>query len=145
MCRGARSYSSTATHLSLRSSDSSPNEVLTAGRTIAFWRLPGLTSTISPHYAHQSSSQFRTENYAMPLYEYECRGCGHHFEALVRNSLTPGCPECNSQNLQRLPSLFAVDSDQTRKLALQAGRKHAARAQRDKTIADREAMEHDHH
>jgi hypothetical protein len=44
-----------------------------------------------------------------------------------------------------LLSTFAVDSEQTRKVALDAGRKHAAADQRDKAIADREYMEHHHH
>jgi putative FmdB family regulatory protein len=48
----------------------------------------------------------------MPIYEYECRGCGHRFEALVRETAPP-CPECQGTDLQRLLSMFAVSSDST--------------------------------
>jgi putative FmdB family regulatory protein len=44
----------------------------------------------------------------MPLFEYECRGCGHHFEHLTRAGLTPECPTCKSDDLQKLLSVFAV-------------------------------------
>ena len=37
----------------------------------------------------------------MPLFEYECRDCGHHFEALVIGARTPACPKCKSQNLEK--------------------------------------------
>jgi len=44
----------------------------------------------------------------MPLYEYQCKGCGHQFEDLVLGSITPSCPSCDSQTLERLLSVFAV-------------------------------------
>ncbi len=37
----------------------------------------------------------------MPLFEYECKKCGHQFEALVIGSRTPACPRCQSQDLQK--------------------------------------------
>ena len=37
----------------------------------------------------------------MPTYEYECRKCGHQFEALVIGSRTPACPKCQSQDLEK--------------------------------------------
>jgi putative FmdB family regulatory protein len=46
----------------------------------------------------------------MPLYEYECRTCGHRFEALVFRSTSPACPACRGVDLQRLLSVFAVAS-----------------------------------
>lgn len=44
----------------------------------------------------------------MPVYEYECNGCHHTFEKLVRMSQTSGieCPECGGQDLHRLMSTF---------------------------------------
>ena len=56
----------------------------------------------------------------MPLYDYECRGCGHRFEALVRPSSPAVCPSCQGQDLEQLLSLFAVSSDGTRQLNLKA-------------------------
>ena len=44
----------------------------------------------------------------MPLFEYECRGCGHHFEYLTRDGRSPACPSCDSGDLQKLLSVFAV-------------------------------------
>ncbi|HEY2906858.1 MAG TPA: zinc ribbon domain-containing protein [Vicinamibacterales bacterium] len=46
----------------------------------------------------------------MPLFEYECRGCGHHFEHLTRGSDAPSCPACRSADLQKLLSVFAVNT-----------------------------------
>ena len=44
----------------------------------------------------------------MPLYEYACRQCDKEFEALVRASETPSCPQCDSPDLQRKLSVFAA-------------------------------------
>jgi putative FmdB family regulatory protein len=46
----------------------------------------------------------------MPLFEYECRGCGHHFEYLTRSGQEPSCPTCQSADLQKLLSVFAVNT-----------------------------------
>ncbi len=46
----------------------------------------------------------------MPIYEYECRGCGSRFEKIVYGSTQPACPSCNSADLERLLSTFAVSS-----------------------------------
>lgn len=37
----------------------------------------------------------------MPLYEYECKKCGHLFEALVIGARTPVCPKCKSESLEK--------------------------------------------
>ncbi len=44
----------------------------------------------------------------MPLFEYECRACGSHFEHLTRGNEPPACPACTSRDLQKLLSVFAV-------------------------------------
>jgi putative FmdB family regulatory protein len=44
----------------------------------------------------------------MPIYEYECRGCGQRFEALVNGSIKANCPACQSEELDRMLSVFAV-------------------------------------
>jgi putative FmdB family regulatory protein len=46
----------------------------------------------------------------MPLYEYECRGCGKTFEALVDSSRTARCPACQGEDLSKLLSVFAVST-----------------------------------
>jgi putative FmdB family regulatory protein len=78
----------------------------------------------------------------MPLYDYTCRKCGNEFEALVRPGTTPACPACRSEELERMLSGFAVSSDQTRALNLKAGRKHAAKDQKDKAMAQWEYEKH---
>jgi putative FmdB family regulatory protein len=44
----------------------------------------------------------------MPLFEYECRGCGQHFEYLTRDGQAPACPSCAGSDLQKQLSAFAV-------------------------------------
>lgn len=44
----------------------------------------------------------------MPLFEYSCRGCHHHFEVLVRGHDAPECPSCHSSDLERRQSVFAA-------------------------------------
>ncbi len=42
----------------------------------------------------------------MPIYEYECKKCGHQMEALQRMSDDPlkDCPECSKPELKKLIS-----------------------------------------
>ena len=42
----------------------------------------------------------------MPIYEYQCRECGHHLEKLQRISDAPlqDCPQCEEPELRRLVS-----------------------------------------
>ena len=44
----------------------------------------------------------------MPLFEYECRACGHQFEYLTRSAESPSCPSCSGEDLQKLLSVFAA-------------------------------------
>lgn len=46
----------------------------------------------------------------MPLFEYVCRDCDHHFELLVRESTTFECPKCSSTALDKQLSVFAVSA-----------------------------------
>jgi putative FmdB family regulatory protein len=46
----------------------------------------------------------------MPLFEYACRDCGHHFEFLTRADRTPICPACTSTELDKQLSVFAVST-----------------------------------
>jgi putative FmdB family regulatory protein len=47
----------------------------------------------------------------MPLFEYECRGCGKQFEFLTREGQSPSCPTCKSADLQKRLSEFAVGAN----------------------------------
>jgi putative FmdB family regulatory protein len=44
----------------------------------------------------------------VPLFEYECRKCGHQFEALVVGSRKPACPKCKSEDLDKRASAFGL-------------------------------------
>jgi putative FmdB family regulatory protein len=75
----------------------------------------------------------------MPIYEYQCRNCANRFEAIVRLTADPPtCPACQSADLERLVSLFAVDSGGTRKLSLDAARRQNAKTTREKAHAEAE-------
>lgn len=72
----------------------------------------------------------------MPLYEYRCRVCGKEFEALVRAADVPSCPLCQATDLERLISLFAVDSAGTRQSARESSLPRSQRGHRDKEIGE---------
>ena len=42
----------------------------------------------------------------MPIYEYQCKSCGHEFESIQKISENPlkDCPECAKPELQKLVS-----------------------------------------
>lgn len=45
----------------------------------------------------------------MPIFEYECGGCGATFEMLVRSAqVTVACPRCGSGDVAKQFSSFAV-------------------------------------
>jgi putative FmdB family regulatory protein len=49
----------------------------------------------------------------MPLYEYRCGDCGHHFEVLQRlgeGASGLACPQCSRSNLGKQFSTFAAGS-----------------------------------
>jgi putative FmdB family regulatory protein len=74
----------------------------------------------------------------MPIYEYECRGCQHQFEQLVRTGDIPECPHCHGRDLARLLSHVAVSSEHTRQSNFNQARKRAKLVQRDKDHAQAE-------
>jgi len=81
----------------------------------------------------------------MPLYEFDCRACGHRFETLVRKGDNPSCPACHGVELERILSQFAVNSETTRSSALADGRKSASKVRRDQRHAEAEAIKHHSH
>ena len=71
----------------------------------------------------------------MPIYEYECRGCHHQFEQLVRTGDVPACPKCQSGDLERLLSHVSMSSENTRQLHFNRARQAAKKVQKDKDVA----------
>ena len=62
----------------------------------------------------------------------------------MRGTDQPVCPSCQGTDLEKLLSLFAVDSEATRQNNLQAGKKLLRGEHRDRAVAEREAIEHHH-
>jgi putative FmdB family regulatory protein len=76
----------------------------------------------------------------MPIYDYVCRACGHEFEALTRGSSSklPKCPECQSEDAERMLSMPRVKSETTKGLAMRAAKRRDAQQASDRTRAQRE-------
>jgi len=81
----------------------------------------------------------------MPIYEYECPGCGHQFEYLVLpTSPAAQCPSCQRQDLKRLISLCAISSENTRQAHLDSARKHYGKINKEKQYEEHKQL-HEHH
>lgn len=48
----------------------------------------------------------------MPIYEYTCPDCGHHFSHLHRrlNEAAPKCPKCDGERVRKQFSTFSPAS-----------------------------------
>ena len=69
----------------------------------------------------------------MPIYEYEGRKCGHHFEYLILpSSPTAQCPKCKHEKLNKMVSLCAISSESTQQSHLKAARKAATKINKEK-------------
>lgn len=58
---------------------------------------------------------------AMPLFEYRCPTCDKEFELLVRNQDVPACPDCGTDQLEKLLSVAAAPGSSHRALLPIAG------------------------
>jgi len=75
----------------------------------------------------------------MPIYDFHCRACSHEFEALVRpQDQAPRCPSCQSVDLERLLSSFAVSTAEKTQAAAKKSRLRQAGANKEKLVADEE-------
>ena len=74
----------------------------------------------------------------MPIYDYSCHACDNRFEALVRPLAVPPCPECGSEDVERLLSLPAVRSESTRQQALRSAKQRDTRQANERQHAQRE-------
>jgi len=82
----------------------------------------------------------------VPIYEYCCKGCGQPFELLVRGEMTPACPVCESEDLERLISLPRVHSEGRKARSLKAAKKRDAALGNERVRAQREyELHHDDH
>lgn len=82
----------------------------------------------------------------MPIFEYECRACGHQFEHLLLPAARtdPVCPGCGSRDLEKLMSGFALSTLDMTKARVKAARKQIAQSKetKDKQIAEAEYVQH---
>jgi putative FmdB family regulatory protein len=82
----------------------------------------------------------------MPIYEYACRSCGHRFEHLLLPAAKtePACPACQSQDLEKLMSGFALSTRDLTKSRVKAARTQFAQSKstKDKQIAEAEYVQH---
>lgn len=76
----------------------------------------------------------------MPIYEYQCKACGHHIEVLRKISDKPlrKCPDCGKPRLQRLisPPVFRLKGSgwyETDFKSDQEGRRNLAGAEKEET------------
>lgn len=82
----------------------------------------------------------------MPIYEYRCEGCGHRFEHLLLPTAKtdPVCPACQSRDLEKLISGFALSTSELTKARVKAARTQIAQSKdhKDKQIAEAEYTRH---
>jgi putative FmdB family regulatory protein len=57
----------------------------------------------------------------MPIFEYVCQQCKHHFEAIVQGSQKAACPKCESKRLSQQLSTFAVRGEKSQEAASPSG------------------------
>ena len=75
----------------------------------------------------------------MPLFDFECRACGHEFEALVRPSdAPPRCPACGASDLDKQLPTFVVNTAEKRAAAAKQSRQRQIAKRKDALIADEE-------
>lgn len=78
----------------------------------------------------------------MPLYDYQCRQCGHRFEQLVKvDAPTPPCPACGATEPERLSSFSAaVSTGKTRQRSMTEARRRAGAVKKEKDAAHAEYL-----
>jgi putative FmdB family regulatory protein len=58
----------------------------------------------------------------MPIFEYICRDCGRSFERIVpKYDSATDCTHCNSENIEKQLSVFAVAGASSGESAMDAG------------------------
>jgi putative FmdB family regulatory protein len=82
----------------------------------------------------------------VPIFEYTCNACGHQFEFLKLPAATAValCPACQSADLTRMLSGFALSTTDLTKARVKAARKRhlESKDHKDKQVADAEEVKH---
>jgi len=71
----------------------------------------------------------------MPIYEFECEGCGARFEELVGAGAAAACPTCGSERTRRLYSQVSPPGRQPRGAGVRSG--ESQRREREAARQDR--------
>jgi len=73
----------------------------------------------------------------VPIYEYVCKSCEHHFEALVKSpkSPHPKCESCGGTKVERQISMPYVKSETTKAAAMRAAKKRDQKQGKERTQA----------
>ena len=71
----------------------------------------------------------------MPIYEYKCKACDHHFEKIVKLNEMPNCPSCDSAELEKQFTMAAVSTSKTRKNSFNKARSKAGEIKKEKDHA----------
>ena len=80
----------------------------------------------------------------MPIYEYECRQCGHRFEYLIlASSPRAECPSCHEKDLEQLISMCAVSSEASKEANLSSAHKKMGAIRKDKQHEEHKQL-HEH-
>jgi putative FmdB family regulatory protein len=78
----------------------------------------------------------------MPIYDYQCRRCGHEFEMLVLKGSVVACPSCQSDDLEQLLSGFAVSTEAMTRARVKAARQQytSSSQYKEKKVAEMEEI-----
>ncbi|MCC7264249.1 MAG: zinc ribbon domain-containing protein [Candidatus Latescibacteria bacterium] len=57
----------------------------------------------------------------MPIFEFVCKECDQEFEELIQGASQPRCPACDSEDLEKKLSGFAVAVGASKSAALPMG------------------------
>jgi len=78
----------------------------------------------------------------MPIFDYQCRACGHEFELLVLKGSVAACPSCRSRDLEQLLSGFAVSTEEMTRARVKAARRQYTSSSnyKDQKIAEAEEV-----
>lgn len=71
----------------------------------------------------------------MPIYEYKCKACEHHFEKIVKLNEMPNCPSCDSSELEKQFTMAAVSTSKTRSNSFKKARSKAGEIKKEKDHA----------
>src|SRR5262245_26667377 len=79
---------------------------------VGFWFQPCFNRSV-PDFIIMVGLTILAEPIDMPIFEYICQQCDHHFEAIVQGNQKAACPKCKSKRLSQQLSSFAVGGERS--------------------------------